>query len=146
MWSRKEKPKPPKMRVFKEGEEGDMDKVTREDIGAAAKKDKVEDKTITEKIPKNLLQAIDEAKNKVSNLSNQLNQMNIGILRAQKQQKLFYDKLENASINFTNKIEFVSQKMKLAKKRQYKNWRYDGKDGFVGEKIQNEEENKRKKN
>ncbi len=97
-------------------------------------KKREEIKPVVEKIPEKLLIAINEVVNKKRTLLNQFLQVSFRVVNAQKQQKDMSDKLNNNAQSIGQKIQYAFKKMKLGKRKQYQ-WKYDGKDAFIGQLI-----------
>jgi len=91
-------------------------------------------KPVIEKIPENLLKAINEVTQKKRILLNQFLQVSFQVVNTQKQQRDIADKLNNNEQSIGQKIQYAFKKMKLGKKKEY-GWRYDGRGNFVGQLI-----------
>lgn len=88
-------------------------------------------KVLTEKIPENLMDEIKKIGTTKQGTLNQLLQLTIHLLNAQRQQQELLTKLKNTEQKVQNTINYVARKMKLTKKKEY-SWRFDGRDSFIG--------------
>lgn len=87
--------------------------------------------TINEAIPKKLLNPILDAEKNSRKLNRELHNLTIQILALRNRQEKTFKSLQTAGTSIRSKIERAFKKMKLGKKKQY-NWRFDGKESFIG--------------
>jgi len=88
-------------------------------------------RVITETIPAEYLKVIDEQKKNRQGLLNNFLQVSFQLATTQKEQQKIIDQLNDFDNSFRGKIEWVMRKMKL-NKMQNRNWRYDGRESFIG--------------
>ena len=88
-------------------------------------------RVVTETIPEEYVKMLDEKKKERQGLLNQMLQVSFSIAQAQKAQQNLLEKIGNLDQSLKSKLEWVLQKMKLNRAKD-RNWRYDGKNGFIG--------------
>ena len=87
---------------------------------------------IIEKIPEKLLNPILDATNEASKLRNRFFGLSLRLAQFQKDTQVTLEKLENTERGIQEKIRHSFDKMKLGKNRKDVQWRFDGKDSFIG--------------
>jgi hypothetical protein len=95
---------------------------------------KKEVKQVVEKIPEKLLGDITDKQKKRGQLLNQMLQTSVQVIAGQERQQEILKKMKNNDQSLGDRIKNAYNKMKLKRKAQY-NWRYNGKDSFVGTEI-----------
>lgn len=99
-------------------------------------------KVITEKIPEKFLADMTKNAGDKQKLSYQLLQMTINILNAQEEQKNILVKMKASDEGYKKQVQYAFDKMRLAKNKDYQ-WRYDGKDSFIGTLVEKRPEVKK---
>jgi len=88
-------------------------------------------RVVTEKIPDKFVEKIQGGIKKKQQLTNQFLQLSVNIVNAQKAQRELIDRLKSNDDSISDTLKRAGQKMKLAKRTEY-NWRFDGRDSFIG--------------
>ena len=88
-------------------------------------------RVVTEKISDKFVKKIHETIRKKQKLTNQFLQLSIKVVQAEKAQQELLETLRATSNDTITVLQRASQKMKLQKRKDY-NWRFDGRDSFVG--------------
>ena len=88
-------------------------------------------RVVTEKIPEKFVKRIQDGVKKKQKLTRDFLQISVNIVNFQRAQQELIDRLKSNDDNITETIKRAGQKMKLGKRKEY-NWRYDGRDSFIG--------------
>ena len=88
-------------------------------------------RVITEKIPDKYIKKIQEGIKKRQKLNQDFFQLSVNIVKAQKAQRELVDRLKANDDSVSDTLKRAGQKTKLQKNKEY-NWRFDGRDSFIG--------------
>ena len=88
-------------------------------------------RVITENIPKEHVEMLEEQKKNRQKFLNQFLQVSFQMAKAQEEQQKLLKKIDDFDNSFRGKIEWVMRKMKL-NRMQNRAWRYDGRESFIG--------------
>jgi len=93
---------------------------------------------VSHKIPENFLKDISKHAIEKNKLSRDFLQISINIENAQEVRRDTLTKLKESEKNIQKQIEYAFNKMKLGKDKNYR-WQFDGKDTFIGIRIENKQ-------
>ncbi len=88
-------------------------------------------RVVTEKMPDKFIKKIQDGIKKKQQLTGQFLQLSVNIVKAQKAQRELIDRLTANGDSIKDTLSRASQKLRLQKRKEY-NWRFDGRDSFVG--------------
>ena len=101
--------------------------------------DKLRENQISEKMPEDIVKVMAEIKVAKMDLAQDFLRSAYKLESVKKRVADVYSRIEEKEKQVSQKIKYAFDKLKLKKKTEY-SWRFDGKDTFIGTKVEKKEE------